>query len=268
MFLSCVAVLGLVAPVLSLNLHLREGNRNYNSQLSCTPENQDTWQTGSHVPCCSGLDENLIYINGDYRYICQRQPEPPSGDSCLCVFDVDRTLTGLQDDTKSCPNNKLYPGVYDAAYNGGNLALSELGQNIASTFCKSCWLGVVSAGSVSGPSSAERSVLLEQLDAGQRLNGGFSDRCPSPVNSPLVLQCPDGRKQDTVKDIVNWYQAQGHSIPSSQVYMFDDRVSNIEGFKGSGFNAVQISCGSRLGDIGHCGAELSEVQPQTGVHLC
>ena len=48
------------------------------------------------------------------------------GQSCLCLFDVDRTLTGQQGLlAPSCPLNQLQGGVKDSAYGGGNLTLSE-----------------------------------------------------------------------------------------------------------------------------------------------
>mmetsp|Transcript_25667 Transcript_25667/g.59961 ORF Transcript_25667/g.59961 Transcript_25667/m.59961 type:complete len:437 (-) Transcript_25667:396-1706(-) len=37
----------------------------------CTAEDQDTYASGAHVPCCPGLEENLVNQDGDYRYICQ-----------------------------------------------------------------------------------------------------------------------------------------------------------------------------------------------------
>ena len=59
--------------------------------------------------------------------------------SCLCLFDVDRTLTGQQALlAPSChssdaisglsstgPLNQLQSGVHDSAYGGGNLTLSQ-----------------------------------------------------------------------------------------------------------------------------------------------
>ena len=130
--------------------------------------------------------------------------------SCLCVFDVDRTLTGKQDvGGTQCPANVIMPGVYGDAYGGGDLTLSELRQAATATFCASCYLGVVSAGDMSGSGSAERSALLDQLPAEKRLDSGFEDGCPSPVASPLVLSCPGGYKQSTVREIVAWYETNG-----------------------------------------------------------
>lgn len=37
----------------------------------CTAQDQDTWATGVHVPCCVGLEEDLVYTDDAYRYICK-----------------------------------------------------------------------------------------------------------------------------------------------------------------------------------------------------
>eukprot|EP00931_Biecheleriopsis_adriatica_P063109 TRINITY_DN38177_c0_g1_i1.p1 TRINITY_DN38177_c0_g1~~TRINITY_DN38177_c0_g1_i1.p1 ORF type:complete len:241 (+),score=46.75 TRINITY_DN38177_c0_g1_i1:33-725(+) len=195
-------------------------------------------------------------------------PEHASA-SCLCVFDIDRTLTGRQGDTSACPRDLVVAGVHDSSYQGGVLTLSELGQSVDSTFCKDCFLGTVSAGVASGPNSAERAKLEEMLPADRRFNAPFLDNCPSPVTSPLVLGCPDGHKQDAVQQIVTWYQSKGVAIAGADVHFFDDRASNVQPFDGSGFNAHQISCKSRdANGIGLCGATLDEVVADVGVKLC
>merc|ERR1712048_1308392 len=59
---------------------------------------------------------------------------------CLCVFDIDRTLTGKQEQTDDCPRNKLVDGVLDFAYGYGSLTLSALAvAGINTTFCGSCY---------------------------------------------------------------------------------------------------------------------------------
>jgi len=37
------------------------------NQNTCTPEHNDTWASGKHIACCSGLKEELI----KGRYICE-----------------------------------------------------------------------------------------------------------------------------------------------------------------------------------------------------
>eukprot|EP00972_Heterocapsa_arctica_P073898 10909204-Heterocapsa_arctica.AAC.1 len=45
--------------------------------------------------------------------------------ACLCVFDVDRTLTGKQHaGSGECPRNQEVPEISDDAYGGGTLHLS------------------------------------------------------------------------------------------------------------------------------------------------
>ena len=93
---------------------------------------------------------------------------------------MDRTLTGKHDvGGTQCPANAIIPGVYGDAYGGRDLTLLELGQAATATFCASCYLGVVSAGDVSGSGSAVRSALLDQLPAAQRLDRGFEGGFPS-----------------------------------------------------------------------------------------
>lgn len=198
-----------------------------------------------------------------------------SGD-CLCVFDVDRTLTGQQDDTSDCPDNKVVPGVVDTAYlwhQKGNLTLSTLVQGIGQSFCKDCYSGIVSAGTCSGSGSGERKELLKQLQQQTKLTADtWTDDCPSPVTSPLVLGCRDGKKQNTVRDVVDWYKSQNIVIADKDVHFFDDRDLNIQPFADTGFNARQISCKSRITvwgkKIGLCGGAAEELVPDTGVVLC
>ena len=46
-------------------------NKTDTSKISdCTPADQDPWQTGAHVDCCSGASEQLIDDNGNWHYMC------------------------------------------------------------------------------------------------------------------------------------------------------------------------------------------------------
>ena len=78
------------------------------------------------------------------------------------------------------------------------------GQNLEKTFCNSCYLGVVSAGSASGDGSAERRYLLKhvlksepftKLQQREPQASSWSRR-RRQVKSPLVLKWPDRLKQD------------------------------------------------------------------------
>ena len=131
----------------------------------------------------------------------EMEPTPSPSNDCLCVFDIDRTLTGKQGvrgHNSACPNNKKINFVWDAAYSGGWLHLSEVGQNLKKTFCKACYLGVVSAGTASGRRSAERKYLLKHVLKSRpfkqlRRKESEASKWSSngEVKSPLVLKWPD-----------------------------------------------------------------------------
>jgi len=199
---------------------------------------------------------------------------------CLCTFDIDRTLTGKQNDLKDCPGNQVLDGVYDTAYGGGPLTLSGVGQNFSSTFCQHCYVGIVTAGDASGYESAERKRLVEKLKAsgnlastawtGPSLHQEARTNCQwASIESPLVVGCNDGTKQFAVQKIVEWLaKTQGVKVAPKDVWHFDDRDNNVLPFQGTGFNARQISCGSRDGPLGLCGAVESEIIDGPGIHVC
>lgn len=202
--------------------------------------------------------------------------------NCLCVFDVDRTLTGKQGDVKDCEGNREVNGVKDEGYGGGTMTLSVAGQSLNRTFCNDCYMGIVSAGIASGPGSKERATLVNMLNDGQhRVKNEWDDTCSYPVTSPLVLSCRDGTKQITVQGIVDWYGAINVKIAAGDVHFFDDRESNIAPFEDTAFNAHQISCATRdpspgdkynhpgtEGAVGFCGASVAEIDSAKGVSLC
>merc|ERR1712019_40531 len=104
-----------------------------------------------------------------------RHPEVETQESpCLCVFDIDRTLTGAQGRVDQCPRNREITGVHDNAYGHGWLTLSALSvAGIDSTFCNQCHLGVCSAGDAGGSNSNERAYLLDHVlvtDVQQKFN--------------------------------------------------------------------------------------------------
>lgn len=195
--------------------------------------------------------------------------------SCLCIFDVDRTLTGAQGQETKCPTAKIQPNVPDNAYKGGTLMLSELAwKGINQTFCVKCHHGIVSAGEVTGGLSPERAVIMTAVGPqNTTLTDKWQDLpTKGPFTSSLVLGWPDGTKQNAVKSIVEWFMRE-HKVyvPDSMVHFFDDRPNNIAPFKGLPYNARQISCASRdpgNPDLGFCGAQLSEIVPDTGVKSC
>lgn len=202
----------------------------------------------------------------------------PVATPCLCVFDIDRTLTGKQSQIEKCPHNKIMPGVTDLAYGSGTLTLSELAQDLLNaTFCTACYTGVVSSGVMNGKTDGERKVLLEKLGGVTKtLSDVWSDG-KKTVESPLVLHATDGLKQNSVRDIVTWFKTKKSvSIPDANVHFFDDRDENVKPFEGTGFNAHQISCTTRDtahsshgdADVGLCGGTTKEAVAASGVELC
>ena len=120
---------------------------------------------------------------------------------CLCVFDLDRTLTGLPGDTKDCPANTIEDGVKDCGYEGGVLTLSELGSALNETFCGKCSVGVVSAGTACGPGSRERAALVEAVNrTGMLLTDEWASS--GRLDTPLITGFEDGQKQVAVAAIV------------------------------------------------------------------
>lgn len=223
---------------------------------------------------------------------------------CLCVFDVDRTLTARQrcesQDPSACStasggrycevvsgqckpkggkdfcnntNITEHMGVPDTAYDGGILRTSELGSKMNETFCNTCMHGIVSAGEVSGPDPHmhEREIIFEAIGGIKKtISGGWMDTPEkwNNITSPLVIGYPDTKKQDAVASIVEWYRNNKYHIADGDVYFFDDRLDNVQPFSSMKFNAMQVSCKSRDANLGLCGATLDEIQPKKGVHPC
>jgi hypothetical protein len=202
-------------------------------------------------------------------------PVPTSPSACLCVFDIDRTLTGKQGEESNCTNDLLIPGVFDAGYIGGTLLLSEFTTHVYQTFCSECYLGIISAGNASGPGSMERMVLHKVLSSfGKLPTSEWSPAGCNNVTSPLVTSCPDTEKWGSMPAVVSWYeQHENVSIDPSEVFFYDDKAINVNAFRQGKFNnAKQISCGDRDfmwgSDLGHCGARVEEVKRFSGVQLC
>jgi len=202
---------------------------------------------------------------------------------CLCVFDVDRTLTGKQGWAQQCSADREFPNIPDHAYMQGSLLLSDLVQNLNSTFCKPCYRGIVTAGPVSGPNSPERAQVLRQLGGTYYTRSDWwQDVKFNPkaqVRSSLVSQALDGQKQAAVLSMLDWWKKDQHvDFKRENVYFFDDFVGNVKPFQGTGLNAKQVSCQSRgpkenfpgvwEGKIGGCGGTAAEVVGDRGVKVC
>lgn len=201
---------------------------------------------------------------------------------CLCVFDIDRTLTCKQGWADQCEGTVEQSGTEDTAFSGGGMVLSQAAANLQDTFCGGCLRGIVSAGDGGGTGSGEQGKLSEViLDADKAGEASWQDINydeNAEVSSPLVVHAKDGNKHDSVRSMLQWISThQGVDIKDENVWFFDDLLKNVEGFRGSGFNARQISCKSRGpveqwvawdGRVGGCGAVVDEIVPDKGVHIC
>eukprot|EP00440_Ansanella_granifera_P071082 gb/GFBE01077144.1/.p1 GENE.gb/GFBE01077144.1/~~gb/GFBE01077144.1/.p1 ORF type:complete len:447 (+),score=62.13 gb/GFBE01077144.1/:1-1341(+) len=205
---------------------------------------------------------------------------PETASPCLCVFDIDRTLTSKQGMASQCPGSMPVPHVWDSAYGGGYLVLSGAAVGLSQTFCGSCYLGVVSHGDVGGEGSAERDYFAQNvlvspphnaLRAQNPQASAWSRR--RSFGSPFVLKHDDRKKQEAVVGILGWYAANGITVSPDKVHFFGDRTENIGPFGASGFNSREISCASRdwsieHGMVGLCGATLDEIVDTPGVATC
>jgi len=210
----------------------------------------------------------------------RRRRSAPKHEHCLCLFDVDRTLTGKQNDTHHCPNNKVTDGIHDGAYGGGPLTLSDLGQNLDSTFCVKCYSGIISVGTAGGTNSPMRSTLVTQLNKGKMPHLWVEDKWVEShygmggytVEAPLVYKVEHVHKHNIASSIRDWYLREKNlEIYAHHTHFFDDEAQNFAGFADAGYNALQISCGSRDSTkdyhIGWCGGLASDLHIN-GFHLC
>lgn len=221
----------------------------------------------------------------------QEQYEMPPMGQCLCLFDVDRTLTSRQLTTDApndpqCPQTQYAPEVdgkvvLDYAYKGGRLRLSEVALNLQETFCvkQNCYRGVISAGGASGDD--EKQVLFEHLkgNSPDQIGGdtfGQYANLAGDVSSLKIVFTPDPQKGDVAKKIFDWLnspEGKKANIPADKVWLFDDHRGNAGEMAKYGFNGREVSCKTRdqsIGDglVGLCGAELSEIVPSLGVSTC
>jgi len=215
--------------------------------------------------------------------------EPGPEETCLCLFDVDRTLTARQyqkpsellveEEPKegtvetttvppqaSCPDVVTEKGILDDAFGSGELRLSQLSMNLGASGCARCHKGIVSAGNAGG--DEEKEVLSRQLGAPHKWS------VINDIRSPLVTSCADGFKQYCAREILKYYNnTQRLIIDPKNVFLFDDSAVNVRSFAHTGMNAHQVSCSSRdesvgSGVIGLCGATADEVRLKRGVTFC
>lgn len=169
---------------------------------------------------------------------------------CLCLFDIDRTLTAKQAKARRCLSTIGHPMIWDTAYVGGRFVASEAAAyGLYETFCKDCYLGVVTHGDVSGDNSAERAYFEEHTfvtppqqslkdELGWQSTGSIpwinGSNESFTATSPYVVLQPDGLKHEAAKSIGTWYGSVGIDIAYSDVHFFDDRVINVAPFNGTG----------------------------------
>merc|ERR1711963_1014060 len=129
------------------------------------------------------------------------------GGGCLCIFDMDRTLTGSQEDIDECPENRVVWSEWDDAYEGGRLTLSDLGQNIRRTFCGECHLGGITA------------------------HGSYRNYLHAIVHHRVIRGCDGGCKVREAERM-----AKNLGVSKGNVFLFDDKSANVWPFLGSGMN--------------------------------
>jgi hypothetical protein len=266
-------------------------------EISCASRDPVLYHGSGMVGYCGATPEEIVRAEGNF--LCQAEgggggeevstetettTEVASPPPCLCVFDIDRTLTGKQGDTANCTHN-VVTDMYDEGYGGGLATLSALSAaGINSTFCGECYLGITSAGQGSGEGSMWNDYILGTIMRSGPQDA-FLKKHPScrtwsygtSVQSPYVLSQGNRVKQDAVELIRQWF---GHSdrriiIQPEDVYFFGDRTENIMPFQQFSLNSREISCASRdpflyngSGMVGYCGAAPSEIVKAEGNFLC
>jgi len=198
---------------------------------------------------------------------CDRPCEEP----CLCLFDAEGTLSVRPDQRQTCDSGTVIEGVKDPASKRGEmLVISEMGQQISSTFCQPCYRGIVASTDLGGAGSEERVILVTMLGGEEATVGGrWSDA--RNISSLLVASAADGHKHEIVRNMLAWFQAQhGVAIEPERVHFFDDEAKNVRPFAETGWSAHQVSCESRSKDgaLGVCGGSLAEAVPDVGTRLC
>lgn len=195
--------------------------------------------------------------------------------NCLCMYDVDRTLTAAQ--KLDCPNTTVIDGIPDNAYGGGTLKLAQVSTHMNDTFCTACMHGIITRGDVDGVNSKERSEIINDVMGGAAKLGGVTTWQQwvryQNVSSPLQFFTDDGKKQEAAAKIREWYSKNGYHVEPYHVFFFDDREDNVKGFENTGMNAKQIACAARdptkgRENIGKCGATVKEIVMFAGIQLC
>ena len=119
--------------------------------------------------CCAALLSFIAFAQSERALSDTNHSTEIDDEACLCIFDIDRTLTGKQGIVGSrCQDNKE-TAIFDDAYGGGNLTLSQFSQTLSSTFCNECFVGVISAGDAGRGETKEEATLTRLLNASGNL---------------------------------------------------------------------------------------------------
>lgn len=230
------------------------------------------------------------------RALLQGPPAPlaaaPNANACLCVFGLQRVLTGKQDTQPketmgdgACPAN-MGTLIFDSSNDlAGDMTISDLGQKMASTWCgQSCYLGII-AGSMAPSMQTQMSFELSK-DQGNRLMQASKDfpfrwdddkaNNLTKANGPFLFNVDLKNAFKSVPKITDYYKkTAGVNIADTDVFFFDDVAENINGWRNTKYNARQVSCKSRETfknkDVGLCGAtadELNALKFKKGCNLC
>eukprot|EP00928_Gymnodinium_smaydae_P033342 TRINITY_DN23909_c0_g6_i1.p1 TRINITY_DN23909_c0_g6~~TRINITY_DN23909_c0_g6_i1.p1 ORF type:complete len:408 (-),score=35.30 TRINITY_DN23909_c0_g6_i1:208-1389(-) len=253
---------------------------------------QCTSQCKDYGNCCPDY-EDVCSQNNQPTPAPPMPPMPPvpfnsSGTNgsapCLCVFDIDRTLTAGQHER--CPPSVRSPRdyIHDNAYGGGRLKISEVGGNIDKTPCTMCHVGIVSRGDAGGYNSRMRRYIFDHVIQTNTFKTfaqlvpealqwtDWNVRCIKTVSSPFVVRSPNNCKKYGVEGIRQWYEKRGVNVAPNNVYFFDDHSSNIPEFENMGFNAFEIGCNRHRGQhISSCGATVEEIRMESlpeGYKMC
>lgn len=221
----------------------------------------------SHPEWYASLTPSSAFTDFQRKLAGDGQCPVPCGEPCLCLFDVDLTLTS-RPGPGACPGSAEIQGVNDSAQGGRNLVLSPLGMLVERTFCSRCYRGAIASSNMS--ELDERGVIVNVLGGfAPTLNGIWS--LASNLSSILVTGARDGEKHVVVQNMLSWLRAQhGVIIEDAHVHFFDDDARNVAPFTRTKFNARQVSCALRQQGSGAapCGATLQEVVEGVGVQMC
>mmetsp|Transcript_129011 Transcript_129011/g.248598 ORF Transcript_129011/g.248598 Transcript_129011/m.248598 type:complete len:308 (-) Transcript_129011:31-954(-) len=168
---------------------------------------------------------------------------------CLCAFDIHRTLSTKQGAVAHCPGSRQFDGAEDyswraSAKDPAALILSDAGQHLNQTFCRDCYLAIITCGDYSEQNDAGWHAMDVAMKSGSKIAAKWKlSQRGFKIQSPYVMEYCD--KPEGVRAIKDWYASQSVTILDADVYYFDDEPRYIKDFVASPYNARQVSCGSR-----------------------